>query len=77
MTMKPSDVDRRVISPVRNGTDTGVPLTCEDTGDGNLYGSEKGHTALSTFSDQHNMCSHPNVDHCGILSPLLTTGDDH
>lgn len=35
MTMKPSDVDRRVISPVRNGTDTGVPLTCEDTGDRN------------------------------------------
>ncbi len=54
MTMNPSDVDRRVINPVRNGTDTGVPLTCEDTRDGNLYISEKGHVALSIFSDQHN-----------------------
>lgn len=29
MTMKPSDADRRVIRPVRKGTDTGVPLTCQ------------------------------------------------
>ncbi|TNN47361.1 hypothetical protein EYF80_042449 [Liparis tanakae] len=40
MTMKPSAVVRRVISPVTNGTDTGVPLTCEGTGDGRLYISE-------------------------------------
>lgn len=29
MTMKPSDVERRVIRPVKKGTVTGVPLTCQ------------------------------------------------
>ena len=29
MMMNPSDMDRRVICPVRKGTETGVPLTCE------------------------------------------------
>lgn len=48
ITRKPSDVDRRVISPVRNGTDTGVPLTCEDKEDVNVYISKTGCTGTCT-----------------------------